>query len=95
MSETLVGRVAHVWPRAHAAAVDLNATLRVGDRVRIRGHGHDFVQEVKSLQIDHVDHMVVGPKDAAALRIEGPVHAGDEVFRIDPEHGWSIASGGY
>ena len=78
-----IGRVFHFFPRAGAAQLELDAgTLRVGDRIRIRGHGHDFVQEVFSLEVDHVAREQGGPGELVAIAVMQPVHEKDEVFRL-------------
>lgn len=81
--EERIGTIVHVWPKAGAAQVELLGTpLRVGDRIRIRGHGHDFVQEVFSLEVDHVAREEGTPGDLVAIAVMQPVHEKDEVFRV-------------
>lgn len=78
-----IGTVFHFFPRAGAAQVALDAgPLRVGDRIRIRGHGHDFVQEVFSLEVDDVAREKGEKGELVAIAVMQPVHEDDEVFRI-------------
>ncbi|HLE97366.1 MAG TPA: hypothetical protein VI997_08350, partial [Candidatus Thermoplasmatota archaeon] len=95
MTETPIGKVKHFWPKAGAAALELDASLSVGDRIRIRGHGHDIVQDVASIEVDHRPRSVVGPGDAAAVHVDERVHEGDEVLRVEPDVHWSVASGSF
>lgn len=85
MRERPVGKVLHAWPKAHAAMLHLDEPLRVGERVRIMGHGHDFVQEVTSLEIDGEPHTHVWAGDLASLAVEHEVHRGDRVFKVEPD----------
>lgn len=83
MTEERVGTVVHYWPRAHAAEIRLeDAVLRVGDRVRIRGHGRDVVETVESLEIDHRKVTVGHPGEPLALAVREPVHRNDEVLLL-------------
>ena len=82
MDEIPIGRVKHVWPKAHAASIDLKDGLKVGDQVRIRGHGHDFVQKITSIQVQRIRRFDVSRGEDAAIQIDGPVHEGDEILRL-------------
>lgn len=83
MPEEKVGVILHYWPKAGAAQLELDhAVLQVGDRIRIRGHGHDFVQEIGSLEIDHTSRVEGWPGEHIAIGVNQPVHASDEVYLI-------------
>lgn len=90
MTEREIGKVTHYWPRAGAAAIELQSgTLRVGDKIRIVGHGHDFVQTVTSLQLDH---RPVGKATRGAnpgVKVDAPVHDNDKVYKVDSSF-WDI-----
>lgn len=78
-----IGTVFHFFPRAGAAQLELEGgPLRVGDRIRIRGHGHDFVQEVFSIEVDRVAREKGEPGELVAIAVMQPVHEKDEVFRL-------------
>src|ERR1051326_798447 len=83
MEEERIGRIGHYWPGANAASVDLSgATLHGGDRVRIRGHGHDFIQEISSLEIEHERRSEGHPGENLAIHVVAGVHRGDEVLAV-------------
>jgi hypothetical protein len=83
MREEKIGVIGHVWKRAGTASVDLvGGSLRVGDRIRIRGHGHDVEQVVESLEADHVAAEEGRQGQLVAVAVSAVVHAGDEVFRM-------------
>jgi hypothetical protein len=48
-----IGLVIHYFSHLSVAAVRLTAPLAVGDRIHIRGHTTDLVQDVASLEGDH------------------------------------------
>lgn len=83
MPEEKIGTIIHYWPRAGAAQVELDhAVLQVGDAIRIRGHGHDFTQEILSLEIDRRAKSEGYPGEHIAIAVDQPVHERDEVFLI-------------
>jgi len=83
MEEERVGTIIHYWPKAGAAQVELEKNvLHVGDVIRIRGRNHDFVQEIESMEIDHVAMPEGHPGEYVAIAVLEPVHEGDEVVII-------------
>ena len=83
MAEEKIGTILHYWPRAGSAQIELDhGVVQVGDRIRIRGHGHDFVQEVLSLEIEHTSKSEGYPGEHIAIAVDQPVHERDEVFII-------------
>jgi hypothetical protein len=85
MREEMLGKIIHFWPRVGAAQVELEEgrPIHVGDRVRIVGHGHDFVQTVESLEINHTAKSEGWPGEHVALAVMEQVHDGDVVYRIN------------
>ncbi len=76
-----IGTVTHWFGHLSVAVIRLTAPLAVGDRIHVRGHSTDFVESVKSLEIEHrkVDRAV--PGDDVALAVDGHVHEHDLIFR--------------
>lgn len=50
--EKQIGEVSAYFSHVDVAAVKLSGTLKLGQRVRFKGHTTNFEQEVDSLQID-------------------------------------------
>jgi hypothetical protein len=83
MSEERVGRIVHYWPKAGAAQIELDhSALHVGDVIHIRGRGHEFKQEVLSLEIDHRSKSEGWPGEHVAIAVMEPVHVSDEVWIV-------------
>ncbi len=59
--EVEVGRVSDYFARIGVAGIDLTGTLRVGDRIHIKGHTTDLEQVVESLQIERENVQEAGP----------------------------------
>lgn len=83
MSEERIGTILHFSPLAGSAQIELSARdLRVGDVIRIKGQGHDFVQEVESLEIDRLARRVGHRGERVAIAVMEPVQEKAEVWRL-------------
>ena len=76
-----IGLVTHYFGHVSVAAVSLTAPLAVGDRIHIRGHTTDLVQDVESLEVDHAPIGRAGPGGDVALKVEDHVRDHDLIFR--------------
>jgi translation elongation factor EF-1alpha len=76
-----IGLVTHYYSHVSVAAVSLTAPLAVGDRIHIRGHTTDLVQDVASLEVDHAPVDRAAPGDDVALKVDDHVRDHDQVFR--------------
>jgi putative protease len=76
-----IGRVTHYFSHLSVAAVTLSAPLKVGDRIHIRGHTTDLVQDVGSLEVEHAAVPAAGPGDDVAMKVDDHVRDHDLVFR--------------
>ena len=77
-----IGRVVRFYAKARAAAVRLEAPLRVGERVYVRGWTTDFQQTVTSLQINHQAVQSGQPGDLIGLVTVGTCRPRDVVYRL-------------
>lgn len=80
--EIQVGKVTHFYARIYVAVLKLTGDLTDGELVHIIGHTTDFVQRVKSMEIDHHLIQTVAPGTEVALKVLHPVRRGDLVFRV-------------
>jgi putative protease len=76
-----IGRVAHYFSHLSVAAVTLTAPLKVGERIHIRGHTTNIVQDVGSLEVDHSQVESAGPGDDVAMKVDDHVRDHDLIFR--------------
>lgn len=81
----LVGEISHYYGQIDVAVIVLDKELKVGDQVHIHGKNTDFVQEVKSMQIDHetVEEGKAGKE--VAIKIDVRVRKGDSVYKLTAE----------
>ncbi len=80
-----VGEVVHYYNRIGVAVVRLEGDLVLGDRVHFLGHTTDFLQEVRSMQIEHqpIERAAAGTE--VALKVDKRVRRGDRVFKLTDE----------
>ncbi len=82
-TEEKIGIVTDYFAKIGVAGIRLtDGELRVGDRVRFRGHTTDFTQVVESLQVEHqaVDRADRGSD--VAVKAQERVRRHDQVFRV-------------
>lgn len=83
MAEERIGIVTDYYKKIGVAAVRLtDGDLRVGDRIRVRGHTTDFVQTVDSLQVEHQGVERAARGTDAAVKVSERVRKHDAVFRV-------------
>lgn len=79
----LAGEVTHYFSRIGVCVVKITAgTIAVGDRLRISGHTSNFVQAVKSLQIENSDVKMARRGALVGLKTDKEARAGDKVYRL-------------
>ena len=83
--ETRIGQISHFYDRISVAVLSLTEILSVGDKVHIKGHTTDFVQEITSLEIEHQKVSSGSPEDQVALKVNEPVKKGDTIYKIIDE----------
>lgn len=77
-----VGKVTHYYNKAGVAILELEDTLKVGDKIRFQGHGVDFEQEVTSMQVNHEQVSSAKSGDVIGLKAEQEVKEGVEVEKV-------------
>ena len=82
MAEEIVGKVSDFFSRPVVAGVELTAGLKVGNRIRIKGHTTDIELKVDSMQIDNVSTNDGKAGEAVGIRVPERVRRGDTVYKI-------------
>jgi putative protease len=81
--EKPVGKITHYYTKIGVAVVELTDTLKVGDKIHIKGAQTDFEQEVLSMQIEHQNVKEAKAKTSIGLKVNEHVKEGDVVFKIE------------
>ena len=89
MPEQRVGVVKEYFAKIGVAGIDVEETIRVGDKIRIAGHTTDLNQVVESMEIDgqQVDEAAAGAQ--IGIKVEERCRDNDVVYRVankEPEH---------
>lgn len=80
--EKYIGQVTHYFSRIGVAVLELEDGLTVGDAVHITGHTTDFIQQVKSMEVEHQKLQAVGAGADVALEVEERVRKGDKIYKV-------------
>jgi hypothetical protein len=80
-----IGSVSHYYNRIGVAVLELDAPLKMGDRLLFLGHTSEFTQPVGSMEIDHRKIQEVGAGAEVAVKVIRRVRRGDQVFSISAD----------
>lgn len=80
--EKEIGVVTHYFGKISVGIIKLKSTLRVGEKIHIKGAHDDFSQTVKSIQINHKDVSIAGRGSEIGIKVPQPVHENDRVYKL-------------
>lgn len=81
--EEEIGVVTHYFTKIEVAVVKIErGSLKVGDKIHIRGHTTDFTQLVESMQVEHEPIQEATPGQSIGLKVVERVREGDKVYKI-------------
>ena len=82
MSEKLIGTVSDFYAHPVVAGIELTAALKVGNKIRIKGHTTDLKMTVDSMQIDNTQVTEAKAGDSIGIKVSDRVRSGDSVYKI-------------
>ena len=82
MPEELIGMVSDFFAHPVVAGIELTGTLKVGDKVHIKGHTTDMELIVNSMQINNVDAKEAKAGDSVGIQVSERVRTGDTVYKV-------------
>ena len=82
MPEVEIGEVSDFFARPVVAGVELSGTLKIGDKIHIKGSTTDMELAVESMQIDRVDITEGKTGDLIGIKIPDRVRRGDKVYKV-------------
>jgi putative protease len=77
-----VGEVIHYFTRIGVAVVDLSGSLKLGDRIAIKGMTTNYEMTVTSMQVKGADIEEAGAGDDVGMKVDDRVRQGDLVYRL-------------
>jgi putative protease len=82
MEEKKIGVITHYFGHISVGIIKLDAPLKVGDNIHIKGAHDDISQNVDSMQIEHEDVESAGKGDEVGIKVVEKVHPHDEVYLV-------------
>lgn len=83
MAEKEVGKVSDFFAHVVVAGVDVTGSLKVGDKIHIKGHTTDIEMDVASMQIDNNNVTEAKKGDSVGIKVPDRVRPGDTVYKVD------------
>ncbi len=82
MPEEVIGGVSDFFARPVVAGIELTTTLKVGDKIHIKGHTTDLELTVDSLEINNVAVKEAKAGDSVGIKVSERVRRGDTVYKV-------------
>jgi selenocysteine-specific translation elongation factor len=82
MPEEEVGKVSDFFAHPVVAGIELTGTLKVGDKIHIKGHTTDLEFSVASMQINNANVSDAKAGDSVGVRVSDRVRRGDTVYKV-------------
>lgn len=83
MADLKVGEVTHYYGQIGVAVIKVLKPIKVGDQIKVSGHGQDFQQAVGSMQIEHQQITEAKKGQDIGMKVDQPAKEGDEVFKVE------------
>jgi selenocysteine-specific translation elongation factor len=82
MGEVEIGSVTDFFAKPVVAGIKLSGTLRIGDKIHIRGSTTDMEAPVESMQIERVNISEGKTGDLIGIKVPDRVRRGDRVYKV-------------
>jgi len=83
MTEEKIGKVVGFYSHVGVAAIKLEAPLKVGDKIHIKGSTTDITQTVDSMQIEHETIQEAKKGDSVGIKIKDRARPNDVVYKVE------------
>lgn len=80
--EKEIGKITHYFGKIGVAIIELTDTLKVGDKIHIKGHTSDWQQTVDSMQAEHEAIEQAKKGDVIGINSKDHAREGDAVYLI-------------
>lgn len=80
--EQEIGVITHYFGKISVGIIKLKSTLKVGERIHIKGANDDFIQIIKSMQLNHNEVAIAKKGDEVGIKVSKKVHENDKVYRV-------------
>lgn len=83
MEEKPIGKITHYFDKIQVAAIEISSTLKVGDKIHVKGPNTDFEQNVDSMQIEHETVNEASGGQTVGMKVSEPAKENDLVYLIE------------
>jgi len=82
MAEKQIGKIVHYFGKVEVGIIELSDSLKVGEKIHVKGQHSDFFQDISSMQLEHavISEGKVG--DAVGVKLSQKVHEHDLVYKV-------------
>ena len=82
MPEIEIGTVSDFFAKPVVAGITLTGTVKLGDKIHIKGHTTDLELAIDSMQINNVNVTDGKSGDAIGIKVSDRVRPGDKVYKV-------------
>ena len=82
MFEVEIGSVTAFFARPVVAGIELTGSLKVGDRIRMKGHTMDMELTVDSMEVENSLAEEASAGQAVGVKVSDRVRRGDKVYKV-------------
>jgi len=82
MGEVEIGKVTDFFAKPVVAGIELSGTLKLGDKIHIKGSTTDMELAIESMQIERVNITEGKPGDLIGIKVPDRVRHGDTVYKV-------------
>lgn len=80
----LIGEITHYFSKIEVCVIKITqGRINIGDRLRIKGRAGDFMQQVRSLQIENNNVSTAVKGQLVGLKIDKKAKPGDKVYKSE------------
>ncbi len=76
-----IGTIEHFYSKLGVGIIKLSNTLKVGDKIKIKGHTTDIKMDVDQIQVDHKDVDEAKKGDIVGVKVGDKVREDDKVYK--------------
>jgi translation elongation factor EF-1alpha len=82
MPDVEIGMVTDFFAKPVVAGIELSGTLKIGDKIHIKGSTTDMELTVESMQVERVNIGEGKPGDLVGIKVLDRVRRGDKVYKV-------------
>lgn len=82
VEKKLIGKIIHFYPKISVAVLELDDTIKIGDRISIEKESGSFEQVVDSMQIEHENIKEAVKGQSIGLKVIDKTREGAQVFKV-------------